>query len=533
MPSPDRNNNFALLGDDARQLVTPLNELVQVIKNYDNTYEIVRNGTKTWMRARELAAGADRRIMSSHLATVTSNCPDKLKLSAAINQYKVSKYAEQYQNQPLRLSYSQIEQAINNRPMETPNPFDWEFIARVLHRADPSDLLKVFEDLVAPLLFRCFPDGVVHVFVHEFDAETRFGLLRNFRIIQSFHVNAIKPDVPSSLMDWQNTNPASLFKMILDWASLLTFPIVNAMVLGQIGITILFIQDKLDEYEPGPFPCSILESKYTHSRFGDESRGVKFTTDAIFTTDTHFTGRYVWKVQTDGASDLLLWIADRADRFLRASSDFTNFERDIDNISQIDFVLPQEQLWTLDRVVRRTLQLQSAEARATSRIAVFEIADALAEIMKVWKGGNSVKYFYELFEPSAPVNLLKPCFDSIDEPWKSRFKTTCDKAYNAIAESIKNSVWATKKKSSTGVDLSTDSTKSNIEVWNEFIPRLIRDLRNTHHGYLPDRNNSRSRLILSTGDIDPAISFLPSLWMLALLGDPKKFLGWPGRSSGF
>lgn len=527
---PSRRDRFALLGDGNRIVATPYREIRSLLASRGQ-YDIQDVGPLIWVRAAECRNSAPT-LSHSMTAEMTATGGGELQLVAAIEQYKSSVYADESLARGISLPLDAIRESWKSlTSVHTPSLADWNCISMLMFRTHPDSLLTVVQQLAAPTLFRWFPEGTLFACSHSPIFEERASILRTLRTIHYFHAPTLIPDVPRSLSAWQQPSASSLFSLLVDWASLLTFPRVTGMSMGPFGFNLVFVDDNLATYEPPPFPSSLLSLKFGQTQFGMEDSRLRSTGDSIAIPVTTALGRWVWQTSTSESAELMRWVVQQTRRLIRASTDITTFERS--SLSHtIDLVTPQEQLLSLDRAIRRILQLQSAEATATSRVPVFEIADTFARIAKEW-GASEPEFFRSLFSPRAPSSLLNPCFASLPSSWRTRLEAAGQSAYSQLTSSVKQSIWASNRSSATGVDISTTRATPQVESWDEFIPEVVRDLRNTHHGYFPREDDSRTRLLLSTGDLGPSISFLPSLWLMAFLGDPVRFLGWPRSGSGW
>ncbi|MBS0191831.1 MAG: hypothetical protein U0573_12585 [Phycisphaerales bacterium] len=530
-------SKFVLLGNSSSKVATPLTEIVELLKRYGQ-YEIRHKSAELRIRRPEESA---KSLSTESFGTVfdsASSVSQTLRLSAVVERYKHAReYSDPHRTQGLLASLAEIKEIFpNDVALQSPTTRAWELVGRVIFRAHPDELFAVMDECVLPVFKRWFPNGKVLAFAHNPKYEVRFSLLRALRVASQFHVSSFMPDVPTSLASWQMTGNGSLFELILDWASLLTFPKIASVNFGQFGICFVFVNnDGIAEYSPPNFPLSLLEHKWSHAQFGRPRAGMEVGDKSIKLPVTTYLDRHCWTQDVGGFSVLLEWIAERATALLRAVSDVTNYVPPDAGGHPIDWSWPQEQLWTIDRIIRRTVQVQSAEAPFVNQTAVFEIADCWSELRGRWTKEKVVNSFKRLFAPSAPADYLNQCFGTIPEPWKSRFIAETSRVYSGTKESVIHSVWAKSKFRDNGIDLAERAGESQIETWDEFIPNLFRALRNTHHGYTPqhDQESVRRRLLLSDGDFGWEFTYLPAIWLLAFLGDPRVFIGWPKDADGF
>ncbi|MEK6701391.1 MAG: hypothetical protein AABZ53_03945 [Planctomycetota bacterium] len=537
--APSRINGFALLGKQTRQTGTQLEVIAKALSEGAD-YEVVQVLDEFWIRDSDLT-GSSSKYLLKRCAAMSASTLDDIAVSAAIARYEHSVYGKKFYEGNAPASMDAIRDALND-PKLTASPSGWNRLSQAVFHAPKGQLTSVLLDLVLPLGFKWYPKGCARLFLHEPPLNLRFSLVRNTRVCAAFNVldfapntpNA-DPEIPQSLTAWQLDWPPALFDTLIEWASLLVFPKVTGMLWGMPGLSIQFIDDAIGDYKSPVMPISLLDLKHGKTQFGQERAEMTIGPQSISVARTAVHGRYCWHGDGDQAVVLADFIAERANRLNRCLGDITNYEREIDGLLQIDLVIAQEQMWTLGRIIRRTLSLQSSESRWINRLAVFEVADQWGELMGEWKGGHPTAKFKTLMHPANGAALVKECFATLPDPWRARFEVACADVYQDILQTMKQSVWSRQKASAAGVNLGTRAAPQ-VEAWADFTANVLRDLRNTHHGYMPDEKynkNTRPRFVLTTGEWSPAMTFLPSLWLLAFLCDPVKFVGWPTRASAW
>lgn len=538
--APNRTAGFAMLGRKNRQIGTDLNAIAKVL-SHGADYEVVQTAAEFWIRDNDFARPQPKLLLKQG-ARMSASALDDIALSAAIAGYEHSVYGKHFYRENASVSMEDIRKALENPELATASPSGWNRLMQAVFHAPKGQLTSVLLDLVLPLFFKWCPNGCARCFQHDPALNRRFSLLRNVRVCAAFNVLDFAPnvahpasEVPESLSAWQLDWPPALFDKLVEWSSLLVFPKVTGMLLGMPGLSIQFVDDDIGEYKPPIMPLSLLDLKHGKAQFGQERAGMIIGSDTIKVAKTAYHGRYCWRGDDDKAFVLADFIAEQANKLNRCLGDITNYERNVDGLLQIDLVLAQEQMWTLGRIIRRTLSLQSSESRWINRLAVFEVADQWGELMGEWKGGHATGNFKTLMHPVNGAALVRDCFSKLPSPWRSRFESACADVYQDILRTVTESVWSRQKVSPAGVNLGTRATPQ-VEACADFTANVLRDLRNTHHGYMPDERynkNTRPRFVLTTGEWSAAMTFLPSLWLLAFLCDPIKFVGWPTRASAW
>ena len=94
-----------------------------------------------------------------------------------------------------------------------------------------------------------------------------------------------------------------------------------------------------------------------------------------------------------------------------------------------------------------------------------------------------------------------------------------------------DSVWIKSKVTATAVKVRNKTLEwEQDEDHDTFVANALRAVRNAHHGYFTDgdkKNRRPSRyLFMLNGDLPIEITVLPSIWFLALVADPERFISW-------
>lgn len=528
-----RTLGYVRFGDATRKTATKFDAILQTL-TVNKDYEFTTEAGVVWGRFVPGSSGAvrlQRPVVRAHAGDT-----QRLRIDALQAIFQEGIYGQHVDRSGRMLSFDQAMKYV--AAAKKSKRFDkaaWYDVSGALSLAHPSILSQLVHDKILPLLFKWNRKAVLHAFAVDNDLERRFGQIRSIRVASEYDILVFAsgnpsglPEVPESLTAWQSTAPTGFFAGLLDWASLLTFPYINAYSCGWLGICFSYVADEMDKYKPGIYPQTQLSLKRSHAFFGTQQSAKKIANGMLHISFDSLHSKYCWTKDRSHSESLILWIAERSAILLGGLSNLTTYER-ASLGPGVDFVLAQEQMWTIDRILRRTIQIQSAEAGWSTRTHLFEIADMWSELMKQWKGNHEGEWFRSLFRPKTSARHVIECLRLLPQPWRARFSEVANEIYAELENCIKQSVWSTKMKSAAGVLLPDGKGATKIDAWEEFIPSVIRDLRNTHHGYSPDPKKApkpRSRMILTTGDLPESTSFLPSLWLLAFLSDPAKFLGW-------
>ena len=518
-------------GETTRQAATAFHIIDKVLFSTGD-YGRLQSGSTVWARIKDRDPLAGPVVPVEFECEATASSIPAVRFDALEARYRASKYGQHVERSGAALPYATLSAMPDARKAAVFTPEAWYDISSALSLSHPSYLSAMIQKEVLPLLFRWRPDSVFRAYLGNGVMESRASLMRMLRVVHEYEVLSIGTNTPESLSVWQSSMPVKIFQGILDWVSLWTYPHINFFTAGPVGLVFVYCADGLDQYKPSPFPQTSLSLKRGHAYFGREDTAQIVGPGTIRIAKHHMWGKYTWEMDKDRSVVLLDWAAAQANRLVRAMFDLTRFEVP-HAAGEIDFVLAQEQMWTIDRILRRTIQIQSAEFDWPIRTQTFEIADLWSEVMWRWLGKDEAAMFRLLFAPAAGAKHVKSCLAGLPTPWRERLERATDEVYSLLLKAVQDSIWCLPLKSAKGVQMRNDKGAVTTDLWEEFVPSLIRDLRNTHHGYMPDRSKSRSRLILSTGAIPEALSFLPTLWLAAFLANPKQFSGWPADVSGY
>lgn len=461
--------------------------------------------------------------------TITYDNYQPFRLSTAIERYLHSHFGQYfYEHNPISVPWDEVLFASTYLSNGLPTPRDWELLARIISRCKSHDLLKCLEKIVFPKYFAWKPHGSIQVYFQDEDNEKHFAEMRILRIAQSLDIDHHDGSAPGAMNKWQMSNPHEMFNLFLEWSGTITYPIIQNYLFGPLGLTMNFCDDEVSIYTPPPYPCSFNDIKIGKSNFGIFSKPLEFQGSKIVAEPETHHGRAVWAESYSNAIDLQSWVANKASILIKNLTNLSLYEETAVNHKGIDLAFPYEQTATIDRLVRRVLWLNTAEMRSVSRIPIFEIADCIATLKHRWTGEKEAEVFKSLFSLDYSQNVLQPLLESIPSPWGTRFARTAEYAYQDLHESVLASVWDRVRLNQDEIDLSAACDKSEIYSNDKFVTDVVRDLRNTHHGYFPHKRFPviRRRLSLISGELSPQISALPSLWLLAILQDSYSMLGW-------
>lgn len=125
---------------------------------------------------------------------------------------------------------------------------------------------------------------------------------------------------------------------------------------------------------------------------------------------------------------------------------------------------------------------------------------------------------------SDAMNQVAEILSCLPHPWGNRMREACLATYHECFEATKASIWDVERVTGDHIDLSRSRDGSKLVQVDIFFADLLRVLRNSAHGYFPDSSGGMVQTI-STGDIGKSVLFLPSLWLMALLANPARFIG--------
>jgi hypothetical protein len=500
------------------------------------SYEIKKANGSLWLRRKRVngvpaVKPPYQRWLSLKRAPATS---DSL-LPQVVERYLKGEYARAQSSGRLVTSLKDAASIFDDLSDDDP-AFHWKTMADAAMLVPPPLFKKLLADHAIPACFRWRPMGHFSGYMVDAAFEAELAIIRNCRIANDYDLaTVVSPDnLPASLVEWQHVDTHGLLLRLATWSSLITFLTITNVTFGQMGLMCLFAHENIGTVPLPKWNQDWLRLKRTRS----DIRRISLPDDPWTGTReeqyTYLFARHYWSQPLSQPEALSNWVIGRVSDLLPQLTDLGNFEVGSDDSASIVLSLPQDQLLTLDRVIRRTLQIQSAASDTVLDPWFFEIADLWSELWKVWNapddrgGGNAFRSV--LFSPSRGLKLIEPLLARVPSPWGERLVQEATNVYRRLYQSIKKSMWAAPLARETGVAVGPSDQGEAIQAWDEFVANVLTDLRNTQHGYLDKRRPIQRRLLLTSGDLTPSATLLPSLWLLAFLADPRQFIGWPRQA---
>jgi len=396
-----------------------------------------------------------------------------------------------------------------------------------------TELPDFLSKVLLPAFFHRYGKGRVIFLRPNYSFESRHaGMRAGYTASQYGRIDSLNLEEKTfeAMVRWQPLMPSLQARLFLDLVTILFFPRLSYFTGYRPGLLLIFVPSELFVDDKHEFPASWRE---LFSAYWDFAKGEKHPAYFSLFNETKRekdTLKVVHGRAINDASDIedfLRWIIERYNRLAFHQTHPAEF---IDN-NLVDFVSSFEHVLSFDRILRKGMCCAVSAESVSRKEATMEIADIMGELAVYWGAAKmSAEHFKKLVHPVGGRSLIKTAFNSAPERFRGIIMSITDDIYDNIQETIVNSVYVNKKKTSSGIlVLDNRLSAEQVESHPEFTANVIRALRNTNHGYLSknDRGLRPSRyLALVDGNVPEAFARLGTLLALAAVVDPQTMFGW-------
>lgn len=412
---------------------------------------------------------------------------------------------------------------------------------------DPDEFVRRLVDYSLPLFFRYYPESRVLFLSHRSDLVSQNSSLR-FLYTASMLPIAEWPSASlegfGTMRDWHGKDPYTLALNVIGIFQYLWMPFVSGAVSGLYGSQALLLLSPAPKHSGPPFPSDWLALLKETSEFGAERIQAEESLEVLFDTTSYEHARLVHRRMLatsipgiDQRDTFFRWLVSRLDQWTLSIYDCTNYVEKLKDSTVIEPVAGFEFVMTINRIVGRLGALMQSKDIGVAKPLVFEIADLMATLrvrLRLGSGPNEVDEFKDFFNAGKTRQLLCDILKTIPGVGDD-LAAQAEVAYQQLVEVIKESILFRNKMTATGVMVpgKTAGTERE-ETFEQFAANVIRVLRNGHHGYFTEGDDTRrvSRYLwMVSGNVPDSIRTLPILWFLAYITEPS-FLGWDAPDYG-
>ncbi len=398
-----------------------------------------------------------------------------------------------------------------------------------------------------PLFFKFYPESRVLFLSHRNDLVSQNSSLR-FLYTASMLPIAEWPSASldgfGTMRDWHGKDPYILVLNVLAIYQYLWMPFVSGAVSGLYGSRVLLLLSPAPKYSGPLYPSDWLALLKDASEFGAERIQAEESMEVLFDTTSDKHARLVHRrllassmPSIDQRNMFFRWLVSRLDQWTLSIYDCTNYVEKLKDTTVIEPVSGFEFVMTINRIVGRLGALMQLKDIGVAKPIVFEIADLMATLrvrLRSGSGQSEVDEFKDFFNAGKTQQLLCDILKTIPGVGDN-LADQAECAYRELVEVIKQSILFKDRLTATGVMVpgKTAGTERE-EPFEQFAANVIRVLRNGHHGYFTEGDDSRrvSRYLwMVSGNVPDSIRALPMLWFLAYITEPS-FLGWNAPGYG-
>lgn len=229
-----------------------------------------------------------------------------------------------------------------------------------------------------------------------------------------------------------------------------------------------------------------------------------------------------------GAADvetLFQWWATRLNVIYSYALDPTNFD---DGNGLLD--VKRQAVWflTFERLLADALSIGSSpqSAALTSLETSFDLLDK-AESLLGYTQKKSGKGFVRLLRRDEMVSRLDAVWDSrLPVQLRGRFKSHTRHLYDRIYDHIRDHAYPFRvADDGTGISVwSSKESKLTKQSWDDYVPALIRAVRNSAHGVMEtfDKPSERDVVAAHSGEMPPELAELAAFLAFAIVADAER-----------
>jgi hypothetical protein len=161
--------------------------------------------------------------------------------------------------------------------------------------------------------------------------------------------------------------------------------------------------------------------------------------------------------------------------------------------------------------------------------AAFDLLDK-AEVLLGYGSSVTGKGFQQLLRPSRMLPRLDEIWaERLPSTWEERLKLYSRHLYDRLYEGIKAEAY-THRLTSKGIKVWSEKEERLIDRhWEDYVPKLIRAVRNSSHGLIeqlesPEKRKERNIIAVHSGKLPAELPELAALLAFALVADAERFV---------
>lgn len=487
-----------------------------------NVYELENSGNEIWLRSKERRTG-NYFDYAEEIALVDINTNRDAKWILKVeSDYDIPSD----QMADTMKSYDLIKSA-SNKPLK--DQIYLYSLALLLVKS--TDRALFLEKFFFPWFFGLFPSGLILALKFNYDYETRAAMLR-WGNIGTVYDSKEKNDMQGMGFEGVGTmtalhnigmvNAAAHFSAL----SNIFFPYATTYIIGRFGYMLILLTNEKQILERGHYPHSLVELHHVYGLMqGNEPDLLKPRS-----IEEGWLGRYIPSRSFSAREllDLFRHFILKFNHSLRLRLDVTNYRKGKD----IDFIAAFERFSTFERITMELNRCQTAEDGFSARILSFAMLDKFAELIRV-PGIDPGKTFHHFVTRQFKDKSLLPRFKNLPPPFDGFFHQECNQIFDSLYYTVlgKKGLWMTYRKTAKGIRtrewdkyLSLFQDAASLCSEEEFVGEIVRAIRNTHHGYVSNKDKKRRFSIfgsMHTGKLPDQFTAIPQLIWLTTFEDPR------------
>jgi hypothetical protein len=395
-----------------------------------------------------------------------------------------------------------------------------ENLSRAIVFCDPSRLEEFFTIHILPTFFERYPSGTVIPVSSNKEIFTAVSLLNHISLFSALgKVDKLHKDMGFGTLREADPDNIPRVKQVLGAGLYLFYPYFQGfMDECKPGLNFIFVIDDPFYIKP-KYPWDIFDVMRSTSMFDEKTPDT--VTDMLTGRASQKTIHKRYASNQWNPDDFIRWIefwVDSLNEFILDLLNMTNFI----NIDELKPVSQFQYFHSLSRLVSVTLLINSDRNPMTRKIFTMQFLDIVADAVNLVKPNppNEDKIFIKLLSKVTLNNFIQPAVRKFPEPFRDYFLNMASSVYDDIFRVALDGYWLPNRDPS-GQIIETFRGTTYTYTDDEYVPALIRALRNSHHGYGIDK--FPSMLVQHTGNISNYFPELATLINLAIIVDATRF----------
>lgn len=415
----------------------------------------------------------------------------------------------------------EIVMSLLRRAKDTDTLIDYiEYLSRAIVFCDPSRLETFLTQSILPVFFERYPGGTVIPVASNRDIFTSVSLLNHISLFSALgYVDRLHKDLGFGTLRQADRDNLPRMKKVLGVGLYAFYPYFHGFLVEcKPGLNFVFVLDQPFEIKPR-YPWDIFDIMRTTNMFDEDTSDtvVDLLTGRVSSKSLH--KRYVsnkWSHE-----DFLRWIEFWIDSVNKLVLDILNMTNFLEN-NELKPVTQFQYFHSLSRLISTAVLINSDRSPMTRKVFTMQFLDIVSDAVNLVKPNppSESEIFLKLLSKGTLRNFIESALQKLPEPFRTHFLDMSREVYADVYKVALEGLWLPQK-DATGRIIETYRGTTNTYHTDEYVPALLRAIRNSHHGYGIDKFTSM--LMQHTGNISNYLPDLSLIITIAIIADPLRF----------